>query len=373
MAKGQGGSDGDVLGRLGGRMLRWFLFGIGCLLLFALSSAYVSSRGWSNWVALTVGLLVFPSAPLIWQAVGARRRRKAGKSNEGAGLSRLDRFTLRLAGVGLLVFGPLVAIDGAGLWNAARFDTMWWLDRGGWVADPVPVRDARMLDVVPGDAEAILWESGHGQLRGMEGGGDEEAILAYAEGKVVVAVHDTPEQLDALRYEDLELILKMSGLPLAGHLAERRVAPDLLVLISDGWVEAVDARLDGGGSRPDDLIEGLRSPPGTSFAAVWRPSAWAEVDELRGHMREGADGSQTVRVEIDAPDDDAAEKARRRLELMRGPGRTGLGGLGGGGGASCREPYETALEGATLERHGAQVVAEATIPAGAIESLSECF
>src|SRR5262245_2859690 len=156
-------------------------------LLFLAPSAYAIHRGLPRWAAATIGGIAF-LLPLVWHLVGERRRRKAATKSS---LTGGDRLTLRLLAAALVTIGPLVALDGGGLWRAGREPATWWLDSRAVPTRIMPVRDARLLDAIPEDAEVLAWDLSTDFLRGdiaTDGAGAKEAVLALMPGRLVVAM-----------------------------------------------------------------------------------------------------------------------------------------------------------------------------------------
>ncbi len=132
------------------------MFGIFATLVGALSfeiaSSYIVSRELPIGLAIAVGALAFPVAPLIWQLVGERRRKRkqaAAKMPSKSTLTAGDRYWLRFFAVTLLVIGPMVAISKLGVVRAPLHHGLWWLPAGGEPSAPKQTPDAPRIVPAP--------------------------------------------------------------------------------------------------------------------------------------------------------------------------------------------------------------------------------
>jgi hypothetical protein len=306
-----------------------------CALLFVLPSAFARYHGAPRWLALAVGALAFPVIPVGWHLLAERRARKSA-------LTKADRFLFRVLGVALIAIAPLVAIDRGGLWGAIKGHSLWWLD---WTDPPAPrspVSDPRMLDAVPGDAEGLIWSSSVAPLG--------EALLAIGPDAILVAIHDTPERLDALRTDDLAFLAKARGY---SGVTTTRPAPDLMLVVSERWVDRVAERVAGGGARPKALIDRLRAPPGVTAAGVWREAVGWVLDDRAA-------------VRVTMPDAARAETMRERLDAWTGEVVQATRG-------ACAEDPGPVLEDVTVERRGVVVVIGATLHRDALVATLGCM
>lgn len=246
--------------------------GLGALvaLLFLVPSAYAIHRGVPRWLAM--GAAVFPLSLIGWHLLAERGRQRAGGKTT---LTSSDRFVMRLIAVAVLAIGPLLLLDRGGTWAAITGHGAWWLDWSDPPAPRSPVRDGRVLAPVPEDAEGLLWSSGAtffddvvGGAREADGPVPEEALVGVAPGRIVIVMRGEQARLDSLSTDSFVALARARGV--TAPLTLRRPADDLLVVMSDQWVDAVDARLAGGGRRPA-LADRLIAPPGALGVAVWRP------------------------------------------------------------------------------------------------------
>ena len=133
------------------------MFGVGIALFGALTflaaSAFVISRDQPKWLAAIVGALAFPVLPVVWHAVGERKRKQriaAAKVPPKSTLAAADRYLLRAVVVALAVIGPMVAIGGFGFVRAMWTHKAWFIPR----YELAVTND--LLTHVPPDAEAVV-------------------------------------------------------------------------------------------------------------------------------------------------------------------------------------------------------------------------
>jgi hypothetical protein len=306
---------------------------LACALLFVILSAYARHEGAPRWLAAGAGALASPLLPLAWHGVAERRRRKAGTKSA---LTGADRFFLRIVAVALVTLGPLLALDPGGVWRAVTRQGAWWLD---WTDPPAPrspVSDPRLLDPIPGDAEALVWSRSVEQLG--------EAVLALGPDAMMVVIKDEPDRLDALRTDDLVFLAQLRGY--SGGLDTVRLAPDLMVVVSERWMEQVA----GGGARPAALIDRLRAPPGASAVAVWRPKPGGPVpvvEALGWMIDDRLDGRIEMARGIDG--DEMRRRLRRFADEVVATVRKG-----------CAEDVGPVIEGVTVGGEGVELRIHAT-------------
>jgi hypothetical protein len=292
--------------RIGGIVL----LSIACALLFLIPSAYARYHGAPRWLAAGLGVLAFPILPLAWHGLAERRRKKAGGKSA---LTGGDRFLFKIVAIALVAVVPIAVLDGGGLWRAMKSRATWWLD---WTDPPAPrspVSDPRMLEAIPGDAEALVWSLDVERLG--------EAVLALGPDAMMVVIHDEPEKLDLLRTDDLAFLAQMRGYP--GGVVTERPAPDLMIVVSERWTS-----VPRGGSA---LAGRLRAPPGATAVAVWRPTKDAPVPvveavgwvidgrvEGRLTMERAADGD-TMRRQLKTYSDELFAVLRRACPEDVGP------------------------------------------------------
>jgi hypothetical protein len=94
---------------------------------FWLASSLAAFDNASQWIALAVGLLLFPIVPVGWELFSAWRRARRGATNKPI-LTRLDRLVLRT----LLVNGAFL---GAMMWRAPHTAFRALAVRGDWMLD----------------------------------------------------------------------------------------------------------------------------------------------------------------------------------------------------------------------------------------------
>ncbi len=75
---------------------------------FWVASSLAAYRGGATWLPLAVGLLAFPIAPLVWDAVGELRRKKGGDTRERI-LTFGDRILLRTFAITFTLIALLLA------------------------------------------------------------------------------------------------------------------------------------------------------------------------------------------------------------------------------------------------------------------------
>ena len=342
---------------------------LGGAVMFLLPSAYAIDRGWSRVVALVVGLSAFPVVPLTWHAIAELRRRKRDPGDSP--LTGRDRFTLRLLAVAALTLGSLLVFDARGVLEAAWNHGTWWL-RWDLTRHELPVRDARLLDAVPEDAHAIVWSEGV-ELMPLPSDGpaiEGEAVMAYAPGRLMVALHDDPALLDVLRVDDLAFLAKGAGVTIEGELTVRRPHPEVMVAVSDDWVDAVDERLAGGGAAPIELIDGLRAPPRARFVGIWHPrkpdgEPDAMVEVARAVVVEGHE-AHALEIEVEARSVEHAKSIESQATKLRRL-------VGAMASSDCGDQLEAIVDATDVERDGTTVRVTSALPLDTFEDMSQCY
>lgn len=292
-----------------------------CLALFLLPSAWIVHHGWSRWLALAVGLLVFPALPLVWHLVGERRRKRDEVKST---LTARDRFFLRLVAVALVAIVPLVVFARGRTWTAVKQNWAWFLDwgggegdgAGGWEsASGAPITgDARLVTYLPDDAEVVIWLRVTRQFldsMARQFGGEAEKPDPDAPQEVMIALRKngflalvrSRKGLDEIPAEDREKLERELADTLFGgrriRLLIYSAQPDLHVVVTEDWDAAVRARAAGTRPAPAELLSLLeRTPDDAPLIAAARGAAVAGVIVERGtgHLRIADEG---LRVEMD--------------------------------------------------------------------------
>lgn len=121
-------------------------------LVFDVPVAYGLGRGWPLWLAIALGALACPLAPLLWHALRerARARNPPAKSHTRG----VERLALRAIAVAIVAIGGLVAIAGGGrVWHAMTRHALWFVphEPGSLAAD------SPLFARAPAAATTLVW------------------------------------------------------------------------------------------------------------------------------------------------------------------------------------------------------------------------
>ncbi len=276
----------------GWSIARWVLLGGACALMFLVPSAMLIDLGVPRWAAAPLGALAFPLGPIGWHlwAERARKGRIAGAAataKKGApapkagGLTVGDRFVLRLLAVALVTCAPWFVLARGRTWHALRAHATWpvdWIGSIGSSGGGFVDADPRLLQYVPGDAEAIVWVRGAADLTKMIGGdtpavegkkdddGLEQAVLAYKKGEVFIVIQ--ADKLDEKEKGSLDTIDQAQAKKYLGHelhFVVHRIATDTVVAVSEGWDAAYVARVTGRTPAAKAVIALFAAAPGDAL------------------------------------------------------------------------------------------------------------
>lgn len=145
------------------------------LAMFEVVSACAFDRGATKWLALVAGLIAFPVVPGAWHALRELRRRRNPPAK--AVLTAIDRVTLRVVTVALVVGLAAFGLARDRTWQAIRHHGAWWL--------PTPqLGDRALLELVPPSAEGLVWLRGStlGDVAPTLAGGDDASLDAISAG-----------------------------------------------------------------------------------------------------------------------------------------------------------------------------------------------
>src|SRR5262249_27538787 len=142
-------------------------------------------------------------------------------------------------------------------------DLTWWTEWGDR-GPRSPVRDPRLLAAVPDDAELLVWARSSSYVHAIAAGvsaaaaAHDEAVAAVGLDGMMVAVHGDRVALDAMRFDDVAGLARLSGARV-GDLTTRRPAPEVAIAASAAWLDR------GGGSELPVLLAGA---PGDAIGAI---------------------------------------------------------------------------------------------------------
>ena len=267
--------------RIASRALRALLVLIAGFVVFDLLSAYAIARGASFYVALALGLVAFPAAPLVWHALGERKRRRkraAMKVPPKTSTNGVERLLLRAGAVGALVIAALVGLTG-GSWDAVRHHGLWFVPH----AAPKLSIESPLVALVPARAEAFLW------IRPTQAASDALTALG-ADAALLETVYALGAQDGSRTALDAALITRFPGdtlprpawlqalpLPAAPSLAVGPVATALgpSWRATRGWAGAI------GSGPPRELIALAARVPADSLAVfVAKPTRARDADDI---------------------------------------------------------------------------------------------
>lgn len=230
------------------------------LVMFDVPAAYSIVRGAPGWLALAVGLVVFPVMPVAWH-VWRERARRAAIAEAAASKTKpkpskttgWDRFAFRLLVVGVVVLGALIALDRTRVWRAVRHNALWMIPQ---TVEPL-VPDGKLLDRVPATAEVVLWlrdtDDAHEVLAHVAPTttfGSRELVIALAGSDVMVL-----ERGDAHLIEMIQPMYKVFSRAPTAKLVE--LDGGVRMWATSGWPAMP--------SRATALIELMRRAPETAF------------------------------------------------------------------------------------------------------------
>ena len=346
-----------------------------CLVLFLVPSAWIVHLGWSRWLALAIGLVVFPALPLVWHLWAERRRKRdAVKST----LTTRDRFLLRLIAIALVAIVPLLIFARGSTWTAVKQNWAWYLDWGGGDSDGwetvagAPIEgDAQLLTYLPDDAEVVIslritrqfLDSMAKQFGGEADKPDPDApqeVLVALRKNGFLALVRSRKGLDEITAEDREKLERELADQLFGgkriRLLVYSARPDLHVVVTEDWDAAVRARAAGTRPRPDELLALLeRTPDDAPLVAAARSAgvAGVMVERGTGHMRV-ADKGLRFEIDMQLASATAADVLRRAIRAYlaeaarRAPDR-------------CKQPVGKLLRGVEVGGGDAAVTVHAKL------------
>jgi hypothetical protein len=238
------------------------------LVMFDVPAAYASVRGAPWWLALAVGLVVFPVLPVTWHLVRERKRRVAPPAKSKT--TGWERFWFRLLVIGVLVIGALIAFDRSRTWRAVRHHALWMIPTTIEPLDP----SSKVLDKVPASAEVIVWLRDTDDAQAMV---SQVAPTSFGARELVIAVDGTNVMI--LETGDASLIDLL--VPWYTLIRPGSVTPKVVELpggvrmwSTPGWPPST--------GRATALIEQMRRAPDSAFlVAVTKPRT-KKVDEITG-------------------------------------------------------------------------------------------
>lgn len=236
--------------------------------LFDVPAAYASARGAPWWLALAVGLAVFPVLPATWHLLRERKRREAPPAKSKT--TGWDRFWFRLLVVGVLAVGALIAFDRPGTWQAVRHHALWMIPTTIEPLEP----DSPLLDKVPSSAEVIVWLRDTSDAQQMV---SQVSPTSFGARELVIAVDGTHAMI--LETGDASLIELL--VPWYAMIRPGSVTPKVVELpggirmwSTPGWPAST--------GRATALIEQMRRAPDTAFLVAVSKPRTKKVDEITG-------------------------------------------------------------------------------------------
>lgn len=124
-------------------------FVVAAAVMFAVVSAYAIERGLPPALA---GVVV--ALPVVWHVVGERRRAARGRRAQ-AGTTVASRFVFRALVWVVVVFGPLLALDGSRVLGAVGRHGLWW-----WPSSEARPVEAAPVEVTQAEPEEPARETG---------------------------------------------------------------------------------------------------------------------------------------------------------------------------------------------------------------------
>ncbi len=305
-------SEASEVRSIGRMIVGGLVIAAACAALFLVPSAFLIHKGQSRWLALAAGLAAFPVVPVLWHLLAERRRKRAGGKST---LTGSDRFVMRLVAVALVAIVPLLVFARGQTWSAVKEHPTWYLhwggggdsgDAPGWdiVEGEAIAGDPRLINYLPDDAEVVIWmratrqfiESMQKQFGGQvkedpDPDMAQEVLMATKKDGFLALVRSA-KGFDDVKPEDKaklekELADKLFGgrtIPVVFYSA----LPDLHVVVTESWDEAVRARAAGTRPAPAELLAVLQTTPADApLVAAARNAAIGGVivDRGTGHLR----------------------------------------------------------------------------------------
>jgi hypothetical protein len=333
------------------------VFGIGLVVfgiaVFMLASAYLVERGQPKWLAGAVGALAFPVLPVVWQAIGERRRRArlaAAKTQPKGSLAPGDRYIMRAVAVAVLVLGPMFAVGGLGVLRAG------WNHKPWFVPDPhVDTIEGLddMMAHLPADADAVLLVRDHDAKQANKAG-----VIAYGDHQLAMITpaeasdQDKAHAADALKsLDEQRKKLPFVKIDPIDYVA---LGDDFVGIATDKWKSAI--RVAGAGPRQAIKTELAKAPKDAVVSLAYVPARPVDgIEKLTGWvLQAGTNEKLTVEAELVAVDAAAADKLidlarvgwkQQRAELPE----------------KCHATIDKIAEGADLERKGSIVKFHVTV------------
>jgi hypothetical protein len=250
------------------RLVGGGLLALAGIVMFEVPSAYAIVRGAPGWLALAIGLLVFPVLPLTWHIVRQRQRRAAPASARPSNTTGWERFAFRQIVVGVLVIGALIALDRSRVWRAVRHHALWMIPTTVGPLEP----ESKLLDRVPASAETIIWLRDTDDAHAMV---SQVAPTSFGSRELVIAFDGS--QAMVLETGDgglIELIEPLYGRFAIGAPAAKveKLPGGIRMWSTGGWKPST--------GRATGLIELMRRAPDTAFlVAAGRPRS-VKADEI---------------------------------------------------------------------------------------------
>ena len=255
--------------RLRARILTGLALVVAAFAIFDVPSAYAVARHAPGWLALALGLLAFPLVPVTWHALGERRRKReraAAKVPPRSSTTGWDRLALRAGVTGLVVIGGMIALGGgAPVLHSLRRHALWFVPR----AEPTLAADGEMFDLVPADADAVMWLRPTAAVSTALG---LDVRSSRMPTETVVASRGTgwPPDLAVITRGDVDLFDAMSmvrGKPITWRPPgldddAQTTSSGLAWRATPGWKAAV------GHGPPRELLAGVHGLPMDTFAVL---------------------------------------------------------------------------------------------------------
>lgn len=331
--------------------------------VFMLASSYLIERGQPVWLAATVGGLAFPGLPVLWHALGERRRRARAAGRTSASLDPGDRYVLRAIVVAAVVLAPMFAVGRLAVFRAAWDHRLWFWPGAG---DAHAMRGP-LLARVPADAEAVVLVIGDGI--GALSPRIPPGLVAYGDHQLLaIAPHGTGDPDPDLAIAQLnQLRSKLPGVSFE---------PVIKVSESGGAVVAATARWAARGLSPGsgpgrDLGRELdRAPADATVVAGFAPAA--PVDGIRraaGWLRFVESGGDKVKVvvgaRIETVHTDETERLLAEARAAWTAGRLELP-------ASCRDRADAIAAGLEVDRSATAIVLRLELESDKLGALVMC-
>ena len=350
--------------RLRGRILTALAVVVAAFAVFDVPSAFAVARGAPWWLALAIGVVAFPLAPVAWHVLGERNRRReraAAKVPPKSSTTGWDRLALRAGAVGLVAIVGLSLLAGGQVLFALRHHALWFVPR----ATPTLSDDSALVELVPPQARAVVWVRPTDEIRAELARRAPSA--APSETVIAASSLGALPDLAVITRGDADLVDPLSILrgkpapwkPPGVDPEKKTTSGGLVWRASPAWKAAI------GTGAPHALLAHVRGLPVDTFAVLVAQPDDAQVAGVLAYLRLHA-GRLELAVDVEAKDLAAAGK-------LAGEARREVSGAGARWAAHARVCLAEHGGDVTVWPEGTLVRLRASLPLAQARPLADCL